>query len=276
MTDSSTELLERSTESDKPIKNVHTDNTVVLQLPIWPEPSRGIPNTIARSALFNVRFKKTLRRQLKNHIVTAIKGTNILYTGEELRQDDETVFLQLLHYARLKPWGEYITFKPSDFLKNIGWPVSGQNHYKRLIECMDRLNANGLKIQSSKPKINYNGSLIRKFVYFDEEKEKNLREWIVWIEPEVIKLFDSEDYSQLHWEQRLKLKKPVAQWLHSFYTSYEEPMEVKSIMKMSEAATKKLSVFRATLKKSLDDLVKVGFIKGYEIDANDKVHVKKA
>lgn len=57
----------------------------IIQFPIWPEPTRGLPNTIARSALFNVRFKKNPRQQLKNHVVSALNGINIVYTGEELR-----------------------------------------------------------------------------------------------------------------------------------------------------------------------------------------------
>lgn len=246
----------------------------VVQLPIWPEHTRGMPNTIARSALFNVRFKKTPRVSLKNHVVAALKGINITYTGEELRQDDETVFLQLLHLGSSVPLGEQISFTPYSFLKEIKWPTSGQNHYHRLAECIERLNANGLKVASDK--IRYGGSLIRKFTYVDEATGERLPMWTVWLEPEVIRLFHSNDYSRLEWEQRLTLKKPVAQWLHTFYAGHAKPhpMKVATIMGLCDAATKKLSSFRGTLCKSLDDLVKVGFLESWTIDsASDLVSV---
>ncbi len=249
----------------------------IIQLPIWPEPTRGLPNTIARSALFNVRFKKTPRQQLKNHVVSALSGINITYTGEELRQDDETVLLQLLHLSRLQPLNDSVRFTPYSFLKAVRWPTSGQNHYRRLSDCIERLNANGLTVSSKS--IKYGGSLIRKFTYVDDDSGKNLREWVVWLEPEIVKLFLSDDYSRIHWEQRLVLKKPIAQWLHSFYTGHEKPfpMKVATIMLLSEAATKRLASFRETLKKSLDDLVKIGFLVDYWIDPEtDLVHVIKS
>lgn len=91
----------------------------------------------------------------------------------------------------------------------------------------------------------------------------------VWLEPEIIKLFASNNYSRIHWEQRLILRKPVAQWLHSFYTGHEKPypMKVSTLKKLSEAATKTLSSFRSALRKSLDYLVEIGFLVEYRIDS---------
>ena len=72
-----------------------------LQLPLWPNDLRGIPNAFARSALFNVaNARKGERSNVKRLEIAALRGISITYTGEELRQDDEDVFLQLLHIAR--------------------------------------------------------------------------------------------------------------------------------------------------------------------------------
>ena len=83
----------KTPEKNEPKESLPVTN--VVQLPMWPEQMRGMPNSIARSALFNVRFKKTKRVDRKNYPIAALKGINIVYTGEELRQDDETIFLQL-------------------------------------------------------------------------------------------------------------------------------------------------------------------------------------
>ena len=254
------------------------ENTII-QLPMWPEPTRGLPNTIARSSLFNVRFKKTPRVQLKNHVVSALNGINILYTGEELRQDDETILLQLLHLAQSQPLGEPIQFTPYSFLKKIKWTTSGQNQYKRLSECIDRLAGNLVKVTCEKQNIAYKSSLVRKIYNTDDGSGNFVREWTVWLEPEIIKLFSSDSYSRIHWEQRLSLRKPVAQWLHSFYTGHERPfpMKVSTLMTLSDTAAKTLSSFRTALRRSLDDLVSLGFLENYFIDPDtDLVNVKKA
>ena len=248
----------------------------VVQLPIWPEPTRGLPNTIARSALFTVRYRNSRRRHLKGHVVAALSGITITYTGEELRQDDETVMLQLLHLARLQPLGEPVTFTPYSFLRSIRWPTSGRNHYDRLAACIDRLNATGINVASRT--IRYGGSLVRKFSYMDDETGERLPQWTVWLEPEIIRLFGADDYSRLHWEQRLQLKKPVSQWLHSFYAGHREPhaLKVTTIMQLCGSSTRSVSSFRGALRRALDDLVRVGFLVEWRIDDDDLVHVVKA
>ena len=69
------------------------------RLPIWNDDKRGAPNEIVRSALFNARNKNQKRGYLKNIEIAIIGDGSIKYTGEELRQDDETVWLQIFAFS---------------------------------------------------------------------------------------------------------------------------------------------------------------------------------
>ncbi len=69
--------------------------TEIIQLPIWPEATRGFPNVIARSALFNARRPNTPRELVENLPIFSVMGVDITYSGRELRQDDQTVLSRI-------------------------------------------------------------------------------------------------------------------------------------------------------------------------------------
>jgi len=247
----------------------------IIQLPIWPETIRGFPSVIARSALFNARRSNTSREMVKELSVSSISGISIKYTGEELRQDDQTVLMQLLHLTQHQPFIESVQFTPYSFLQSIGWSTSGQQRYDKLFAIMNRLSVTGIHIESKG--MFYVGSLIRKIACIDKETGERLRIWTVWLEPEIIDLFKSDGYCHIAWDQRIALKKPLAQWLQAYYGTHKEPYPIKieTIRDLSGSKTVALKSFRETLKKALDELVKVGFLKSYTIAKTGLVHVKR-
>ena len=83
------------------------------QLPLWPEGIRCAPNEFLRSALFNARNRNQRRRYLQQETLAIIGSGRITYTGEELRQDDATVWLQLIQMARDTPLGSSVEFTVS-------------------------------------------------------------------------------------------------------------------------------------------------------------------
>jgi len=93
-----------------------------LSLPFWAEQFRALPSEIFRSALFNARNKTKAREHMKDREIVVIGPGTITYTGEELRQDDETVWLQLIQLAKTQPLGRPIQFTANSFLKAIDWP----------------------------------------------------------------------------------------------------------------------------------------------------------
>jgi hypothetical protein len=57
----------------------------VIQLPLWPEPKRGTPNSFIRSALFAAIQSKD-RVFLKEATLASQKGIAVKFTGEQLNR----------------------------------------------------------------------------------------------------------------------------------------------------------------------------------------------
>jgi len=64
----------------------------IYQLPLWPEPVRGAPNSFLRSALFAAIQGKT-RKRVKKQFLASIHSVTVRYTGEQL---DQSIFKQMV------------------------------------------------------------------------------------------------------------------------------------------------------------------------------------
>lgn len=240
------------------------------QLPFWPADVRGLPNAFARSALFNVaNARKGDRHNFKRKEIATVKGASITYTGEELRQDDEDVFLQILHIARVQELGTEVRFTAYALLNELGWTKNSAS-YRRLIDCLDRLKASAVAVTVDLPgggRENYSGSLIRSFRWKEQNGEVPLREWTVLLEREIIALFSPASYSRLDWTMRLSLP-PLAKWLHPFYITHRQPFpyKVETLHKLTGSEIAELRKFRYKLKQHLDLLVQKGFFQSARID----------
>ncbi|HND99192.1 MAG TPA: plasmid replication initiator TrfA [Plasticicumulans sp.] len=254
-----------ATVSDKPAGE---------QLPLWSEALRGVPNELVRSSLFSARDKREPRRSFRGEDLVVLGDGRINYRGEELRQDDETVWLHVLHLARLHPLGESVEFTPHAFLKAIGWGTSAKE-YTRLREHLSRMQATALSVYSRRLGKGCSVSLIRKFEFADEAGQKLVR-WRVYIEPEMHILFGGVYYTQLEWEQRMRLG-TLACWLHGLYSSHTQPfpMKVETLKDGCGSAARDLKNFRYRLRRSLEELRQVGFLSHWYIDRTDLVHVQR-
>ncbi|UBM12731.1 plasmid replication initiator TrfA [Cupriavidus metallidurans] len=279
--ESSPELPQRVQELSKRAlaKKAATDLSKQTQLPLWDRNQRGMPNTLARSALFNCNKASGQRKDYKNFPVASLPGAEITYTGEELRQDDADVFLEICHLARETPLGDRVEFTAYSMLKALGWGRSTKA-YARLSNAIDRLKANMTKVKFADGRKGFGGSLVRKFGWSDEEEggEGGSRRWIVYMEPEIVALFSEDDYTRLAREQRALLSGDLAKWLHSYYHTHAVPFphKVSFIHEKCGSQTKQLYHFRPVLKKALAELVEVGFLEDWHIDdATDIVYVTR-
>lgn len=245
------------------------------RLPAWADSQRAAPNEVVRSALFNARNRRTPRQYLRSHVVALIGEGRITYTGEELRQDDADVWMQILHLARCQPLGEWVEFTAHELIGTLGWPNSGQS-YTRLKECLTRMTATALAVQSQRLGLGASVSMIRKFEWKDSQGRRRER-WRVWIEPEIKTLFGDLHYTLLDWERRRCLG-PLAKWLHAFYGSHAQPYPVKveTLRQGSGSGVGTLRKFRQSLKSALRELVAVGFLDDWRVDSADLVHVVRA
>jgi hypothetical protein len=192
----------------------------VIQLPVWPEAVRGVPNGVLRSALFGA-IRKGPRRYLKRERIASLEGVDILYTGERLDQGDLDVWQAVLHIARLQDMGEQCRFTAYAMLKMLGKANTGQNR-EILHTRLTRLRANAVEIRQGR--FTYIGGLVDE-AYKDEET----LEYVVVLNPKLRALFERDQWTATDWAVRLELTgHPLAQWLHGFYATHAQPYPISA------------------------------------------------
>lgn len=228
---------------------------VLVQLPLWPEPTRGTPNSFLRSALFAAIQGKG-RRQMKKELLGAQKGYAVRFTGTQLDQSDLDVWEHAIHLARSHPLGNVCCFRANAFLKAIG-RSNGKQNYEWLNDSITRLVACAVEVRNG-GKV-FTGSLLSSCARDEETGIYKLR-----LDPDTVKLYGPCDWTLIEWKQREALKgKPLALWLHGYYASHKEPYPVKveTLRELSGSATKAKKHFTAALKRAFKDLEGVAAIK---------------
>jgi TrfA protein len=248
----------------------------VIQLPTWGVGSRGAPNEILRSALFNARNKKRQREYLEKATIAVIGEGEITYTGRELRQDDETVWLQLIHLARALSLGELVEFTAYSFIKSLRWNNSAKS-YKRLRDSLERMQATALTVYSKRIGEGVSLSMIPFFAWRQGRNGPPLPMYQVRIAPELIELFSGVRYTLIEWQQRLALPNGLATWLHGYYASHKEPYPIKleTIRKGAGLTINRKDHLKEQTEIALEALKRVGFLKSWKIEG-DLVYVERA
>jgi hypothetical protein len=267
LAESNPELYEHYIRDKKPT------TAQIITLPVWADAFRGVPNEILRSALFNARNRKQTRRHYEDEEIAVIGEGQITYRGQELRQDDELVWMQVLHVAKDFPLGEMVEFAPRGFIEAIGWPLCGKS-YTRLRTCLSRMQATSIQIVSRRLAPGVSLSLVRKFDWKDTEGPFD--RWRIWIEPEIRQLFGEIHYSRVEFRQRKTLPVGIASKLHGYYASHRRPHPVKieTLKRLCGVAGPNKEFLRA-LREALASLVSVGFLSGWHIDRG-LVYVERA
>lgn len=243
----------------------------VYQFPLWPEPKRGVPNYILRSALFTARKKVNPSEALRDAVIFSQGDIEINYTGQLLTQSHLDVYEGVMHLAREQREGNQITFSAYSLLKLIGRRTGGQDQ-KRLLLTLTDLTATAVKIKHKSGKV-YWGSLLPEGAH-DEETGR----YSVKINRELIQFFES-GYTLMELEQRHALaRSPLAQHIHGWVLSHERPFPVTVgyLKELSGSDTRELKKFRQNLKSALEKLVAIGVLESWHIDERDKVHVSRA
>ena len=239
----------------------------IVQLPLWPEPARAMPNPALRSALFSA-VKSRDRRFINDDVIAAVNGVQIRFKGEQLNQEDAEVCTQLFHLARMHPLGIICEFTAHSFLKAIGRDTGGQSH-NDLYKSIRRLQQ---PVEVKLAHYRFSGQLVG----FCEQDELSKR-YKLKLNPELAGLF-STGWTGLDLEHRQQLRsKPLALWLHAFYATHAEPFpyKVETLRELCGSRTAALRHFRANLRAALKKLKAIGAIQGYDVDKGDLVHVFK-
>jgi hypothetical protein len=237
-------------------------------LPEWTPTKGASPNEIVRSAMFTARNRNKRRVYLKQAEIIVTGGGSILYLGEELRQDDELVWMRLLQLAKGQPLGDPIFFTPYSFLKAIGWRVNNWG-YQHLRSCLLRMKATAVQITSNRLHQTVVTSLIDYIAMWDPEKQTPLAQWEVRVSKVMSLLFADGAFTLIDLEQRKALPEGIATKLHSYWSSHREPYPVKvaTLQKLC-ASDSELRFFRRELKTALKALVAVGFLETWGIESD--------
>jgi hypothetical protein len=253
-------------------RKVAEAKTKVVQLPLWPEPVRAVPNGFLRSALFGA-IAKGRRRYINGEDLAAVDGVTIRYKGERLDQGDLDVWESVLHAVRLQELGSQCRVTSYALLKLMGKTDTGKNR-TTLHNRIERLVANAVTVKQGR--YTYIGGLIR-FAAKDEETQ----EWVIELDEKLRPLFAGDQFTQIEWAVRHELDgQQLAQWLHGFYATHAKPfpMKVETLLNLSGGENADPYSGKQKLRKALDAVAEASAAHGegfsYEI-RGDLVHVEK-
>ena len=244
-----------------------------LQLPIWPDAMRGVPNGFLRSALFGA-IGKGKRRYLKREPMAAVEALEVSFTGERLDQGDLDVWETVLHAVRQQGLGTRCRLTAYALLKLMGKTDTGKNR-DTLHTRLDRLRANAVTIKTGR--YTYIGGLLA-WAAKDEETQ----EWVIEVDAQMRQLFDGDQFTQIEWAIRRALDgQPLAQWLHGFYSSHAKPypMKAETLLELSGSENTQPRSGRQKLRRALDAVVEASATHGqpfsYAIGEDGLVHVER-
>jgi len=244
-----------------------------MTLPLWTEEQRGVPNGPLRSCLFAALGRGT-RKHVERVPICSQGNTEIIYTGVRLDQDYLTLWETLIHMARSHELGTRCEVTIYQLLKELGKTDSGSNR-EILLRQLSNLSATDVEIAQGQ--YAYSGSLV------DEAyRDKDSGLIVIMLNPKLVALFQPDQFTKISWAIRKGLKKPLAKWLHGFYSSHLRPFDVsvEYIRKLSGSEAQVLRDFRNhSLIPAFKELEAACEAKGeffkWEILPNDLVRVHR-
>ncbi len=242
----------------------------VIQLPLWPEPDRGIPNSILRSALFGI-VRRGRRRYVDKELIASWQGVTIRYTGIKLDQSDLDVWLLAVHLARHHSLGSQIRFSGYGFLKEIGRSKGKQNR-EWLKGVLIRLTASAVEISVGSR--TYVGSLVHEFFH-----DEHTNEYVLTVNPRLAMLFD-DGYTLLVWQTRSALRTDLAKWIHCFVRSHAKganhQIGVDGLLELCGSESKNVREFRQRLREAMSELEAVGEVRDWCLTKNGTLEFARA
>lgn len=240
------------------------------------EGTRFIPNDYARSALFSAKNKNSPREAFHKQELFHLhegQGVAVVYTGTELRaDDDELVWLQIMHYGKSVPLGEPVTFRIIDLVRDCGWHRS-EFYYERARESITRLKANEVLAINQKAYGSSGAlSLIEKYTAINDRNGKPTT-YTVWINPNMIYLFAGNTFTVHNWVTYRKLS-PVARRLADYVESHKTPFPlcIKKFQQLCSSADRSATSWRQTVRKACKELIEANIATVAEIH-KDFIHI---
>lgn len=215
-----------------------------VQFELFPLSARAVPNPFLRSSAFSALGKG--EREFVNEVaIAAPSGIEITYTGMVLDQVDLDYILTVWHLAQGRDCKNF-QFQLKEAFGILDIADSGRA--RTIFDTrMKNLRASAFTIKSGGSV--YVGGLVDEY-FRDENGLAHVR-----INPRIIELFTGDQFTLLNWEVRKELRgKPLALWLHGFYSSHETPFAYKipTLMQYSGSKAKLQKNFKVSLDSALN------------------------
>lgn len=260
---------QRQEAEEKERQRAYNEANNLVQLPLWPESMRGVPNSVLRGSLFAAIPERCVI-YCDDIILHESEKLTIKYTGKRLTQSDLNVWEYALHLARTQCLGNKIYFTERSFLHALG-KTDGVKNYRWLDKVFKKLRACAVAITHNG--FTYMGGLVNAS-YRDDKEGK----CVLVIDPKIARLFEAGN-TWISWEERKLIgkRKPLAQYLHGIISTHAEwmPHKVETIKVLSGSETKELKRFRKALKDALAYLRNLELIEEFRIDEKDLVYIKR-
>jgi hypothetical protein len=242
-------------------KDIPAESAQLIQLPLWPEPTRGTPNAFLRSNLFAATDKG--RSRLEKAQLKTLAGYEIKYTGTQLTQAELAVWELLVHLARRHPLENECMFTGNAFFKALGYKKRpGNGDYEWLDTTITRFTACAVEVRINEHQA-YVGGLIDWYL-----RDDNTRVFKIKLNAGMLALYGRGQWTQIQWQQRRALRgKPLALWLHGFYSSHAAPYPITAgkLRELSGSNIKDPYKFKQSLKKALTEIEAAGVIAAWHI-----------
>ncbi len=199
---------------------------------------------------------------------------SVTYHGQELRDDDRAVWLQIVGHVNRRPRSPWIACPAGSMLRAMGWGISAFSR-QRLRECLERMQATVLWFAGGQSRTTIPGvSLIEKCEWLPSKTGKS-GHWRIWIDPEIRALMVGSATAEIEVRQPVTV---LADRLQRLFQGHAKPYprRVDTLWRQCGMETKTEGAFRHHLGRALDRLKKAGFLADYRIDEGDLVHVTRA
>lgn len=244
----------------------------VVQLPLWGEVERAIPNHIARSSLF-APIARGRRKQHRNSVLVSRSDATILFSGDQLDEADCDVWMQALHEARQVPLGQPILINRAAFLRAIGRPKSAQT-YRWLHASFDRLSFGMLSIQTKKYEIGTTpkSRVIHLINGFDHDPKTDTYE--LHVDPRMLVMFTDAEFALVDWEKRLMIANRVdlAKRLQRLVVTSNDRSQRYALEYLKEVCCydSPMRKFKEALTEAMEELERLHIIKNSRFETSSK------
>ena len=229
------------------------------------------------SSLFTTASKKQSReRYSRKEIITFDNKIEITYSGDELRTDDEDVFMCILTLASDQKICAENSFMISTthykLLKMLKWPLT-LDYYDKLDIILDRFVACSLTVKIRNKNLKMS---ILTHTYGTGDAEGRAGKLQIFLSPHMQTLFTKQNITLIDSIKREKLSaisKKISTILDEFSTSRAE-LTVELIYEIS-GSTAKFANFKKMLTRSLKEMKRLEMIKDFVITKNNIIYIEK-